>query len=157
MSQSAATELAEKHGIADIAGLAEALNWAGLFYDGARDWEGLGEDAPDSLDKLAKPINIVLSVLDKNINQIRLIQRLAGPSGADGSTPDRIERIDEISRRLHEMMEFLDEVRLAARDAHRPAQGPLRPPMALWPVFGSRNSAPIILPRIGPTSGSWNP
>ncbi len=89
----------------------EAIYWAGFAYGGVdHNWD----TGADTLEDVERPAAALIELLDwpNEINRQRLITELAADQQDD-------EAAVVISEKLDETLRFLDEVRLAARRAHR--------------------------------------
>jgi hypothetical protein len=95
--------------------LEEARYQARFFYDSAQFSNDEGLDGPDTLDEVEAPawkLELLLGDL-LSINHRRLVWELTGDD--DDPSGDRAVAVGE---KLDEMVDFLGEVRLAARRAH---------------------------------------
>jgi hypothetical protein len=126
-------ELAERHGIKDRAGLAEALFNAGGLYHLTYGPVNVDDDASDTLDKIDKPIAELLDLLADETNRDRLSGALirlwleettpcATVIKGTKEWPEWLKRAGEICDEIDRMVRQLERVRIAARAAHRPGR-----------------------------------
>jgi hypothetical protein len=128
--------LTEKYRL-NRAALSDAMNWAGMVYDGEACWAGTEGDrtAPDALDKLAKALNRVIYLLyprykftepanavDRNFH--RLVSALADPNRKAGWPRELSEEaawpeeVGEISGELDRLITRLESIRRVAGEVH---------------------------------------
>jgi hypothetical protein len=110
----------ETLGIDDRDGLTEALYSAALAYRGWRDAAGTESDpaAPDTLDKVDKPIQTVLELLSNPTNQNRLIGYLL-EAAVNGERVPGDDPLREVVGGFFRTLRWLHTLRVVAPKAHR--------------------------------------
>lgn len=134
--------LGAEYGIADYEKLLNALDWAGLAYDGEEHpFTVIDHSATDRLDQVAAALSLVTSQLtsygEPNLNEIRLIDELTASSSDEfgatveqfetlpgeaipvmGTTGAWMDRRSGIEQKVEQWLDMAGAIQLAAGRAH---------------------------------------
>jgi hypothetical protein len=104
--------LAARHWINNLDELREAISSAQVVYDSVQSWPEL--EAPDALDRIDAPALAMFEALDdrRYLDRVRLVQTLTAGSPSGTAVEEMLDKLDD-------WLVFLDEIRLAARKAHK--------------------------------------